>query len=113
MPTGGGKTLAGLRFALHHAEQRGLDRIVNVIPFTSIIDQNAAVVRNILEVSAGDRGRIVLEHHSNLTPEQQTWREKILSENWDAPVVYTTMVQFLEALFGRGYPRRAPDAPIG
>ena len=44
----------------------------------------------------------MLEHHSNITPEQQTWREKILSENWDAPVVYTTMVQFLETLFGAG-----------
>ena len=47
-------------------------------------------------------GRIVLEHHSDLTPEQQGWREKMLSENWDAPVVYTTMVQFLETLFGAG-----------
>ncbi len=44
----------------------------------------------------------MLEHHSNLTPEQQGWREKMLSENWDAPVIYTTMVQFLETLFGAG-----------
>lgn len=104
VPTGGGKTLASLRFALHHAEQRQLDRIVYVIPFTSIIDQNAQVVRAVLEPASApqDHGRIVLEHHGSVTPEQQTWREKILCENWDAPVVYTTMVQFLEALFGAG-----------
>jgi CRISPR-associated endonuclease/helicase Cas3 len=104
VPTGGGKTLASLRFALHHAQQRGLDRVIYVIPFTSIIDQNAQAVREILEPSdaSGVRGRIVLEHHGNVTPELQTWREKVLCENWDAPVVYTTMVQFLEALFGSG-----------
>lgn len=104
VPTGGGKTLASLRFALHHAERRRLDRVIYVIPFTSIIDQNAQVVRSILEPPSAteDRGRIVLEHHGSVTPERQTWREKILCENWDAPVVYTTMVQFLESLFGAG-----------
>jgi CRISPR-associated endonuclease/helicase Cas3 len=104
VPTGGGKTLASLRFALHHAQQHGLDRIIYVIPFTSIIDQNARVVREVLEPenAPGDKGCIVLEHHGSLTPEQQTWREKVLCENWDAPVVYTTMVQFLEALFSSG-----------
>jgi CRISPR-associated endonuclease/helicase Cas3 len=104
VPTGGGKTLASLRFALHHAQQRGLDRIIYVIPFTSIIDQNAQAVRKVLEPAdaPSDQGRIVLEHHGSVTPEQQTWREKVLCENWDAPVVYTTMVQFLEALFGAG-----------
>ena len=104
VPTGGGKTLASLRFALHHAEARKLDRIVYVIPFTSIIDQNAQVVRAILEPPSApeDHGRVVLEHHGSVTPERQTWREKILCENWDAPVVYTTMVQFLESLFGAG-----------
>ncbi len=104
VPTGGGKTLASLRFALHHTEQRKLDRIIYVIPFTSIIDQNAQIVRSILEPqdAPGDHGKIVLEHHASITPEQQTWREKVLCENWDAPVVYTTMVQFLESLFGAG-----------
>ena len=104
VPTGGGKTLASLRFALHHAEKRQLDRVIYVIPFTSIIDQNAQVTRAILEPddAPADRGKVVLEHHSSVTPEQQTWREKILCENWDAPVVYTTMVQFLETLFGAG-----------
>ena len=102
VPTGGGKTLASLRFALHHAEKRQLDRIFYVVPFTSIIDQNAEVARSILETGLTDKGNIVLEHHSNLTPEQESWREKTLSVNWDAPVVYTTMVQFLESLFAAG-----------
>jgi CRISPR-associated endonuclease/helicase Cas3 len=102
VPTGGGKTLASLRFALHHAKKWGMDRIIYIVPFTTIIDQNADVVRAIFELSEGDSGRIVLEHHSNLTPEEQGWKEKILTENWDAPVVYTTSVQFLEALFGAG-----------
>lgn len=103
VPTGGGKTLASLRFALNHAQTHQLERIIYIIPFTSIIDQNAEETRKILEPQGcGDKGNIVLEHHSNLTPEEQTWKTKILSENWDAPVVYTTMVQFLETLFGSG-----------
>lgn len=102
VPTGGGKTLASLRFALHHAKQHGLDRIIYVIPFTSIIDQNAEVVRRILEPAGIKAGSAVLEHHSNLTPDKQSWRSKMLSENWDAPVVYTTTVQLLETLFGAG-----------
>lgn len=104
VPTGGGKTLASLRFALHHAARHKMDRIIYVIPFTSIIDQNAEVVRGILEPKGNraEQGRIVLEHHANLTPEVQGWRDKILTENWDAPVIYTTMVQFLETLFGAG-----------
>jgi CRISPR-associated endonuclease/helicase Cas3 len=108
VPTGGGKTLASLRFALHHAnhheKEHGIDRIIYVIPFTSIIDQNAQVVREILEPKERpeDTGKIVLEHHSNIGADVQSWKEKLLTENWDAPVVYTTMVQFLESLFGAG-----------
>jgi CRISPR-associated endonuclease/helicase Cas3 len=102
VPTGGGKTLASLRFALHHAKKHKLDRIVFVIPFTSIIDQNAQVVRDILETKKNDEGRIVLEHHSNLMPEIQNWKNKILTESWDAPIIYTTSVQLLETLFGGG-----------
>lgn len=102
VPTGGGKTLASLRFALHHAKRERFDRVIYVIPFTSIIDQNAAVVRRILEVGEEDCGRIVLEHHSNIGSEEQSWKEKLLCENWDAPVIYTTMVQFLETFFGGG-----------
>ncbi|MBN1829142.1 MAG: CRISPR-associated helicase Cas3' [Deltaproteobacteria bacterium] len=108
VPTGGGKTLASLRFALHHAKHQekkdGIDRIIYVIPFTSIIDQNAQVVREILEPKEcpEDTGKIVLEHHSNIGADAQSWKEKLLTENWDAPVVYTTMVQLLETLFGAG-----------
>ncbi len=104
VPTGGGKTLASLRFALHHAKKRELDRVIYAIPFTTIIDQNAQEVRKILEPEdeGVTIGSVLLEHHSNLLPERQTWRSKILAENWDAPVIYTTNVQILETLFGAG-----------
>jgi len=96
VPTGGGKTLASLRYALHHAQKHNLDRIIYIIPYTSIIDQNAQAVREILSKDW------VLEHHSNLEPEKQSWQDKLLSENWDKPIVFTTMVQFLDAWFGGG-----------
>lgn len=102
VPTGGGKTLASLRFALHHAKINRMDRVIYVVPFTSIIDQNAQIAREILEPEGVLSGSIVLEHHSNLTPDKQTWLNKIMSENWDAHVVFTTSVQFLETLFGNG-----------
>ncbi len=105
VPTGGGKTLASLRFALNHAKHHKMDRVFYIIPFTSIIDQNADEVRKILEDKDGEGrylDRVVLEHHSNLTPEEETKRQNLLSENWDAPIVFTTQVQFLETLFGSG-----------
>lgn len=106
VPTGAGKTLASLRFALHHALRykdtpQKIDRIFYIIPYTSIIDQNADSVRKILE-PAEEKGKIVLECHSNLTSEQETWRNRLLAENWDAPIIFTTSVQFLETLFGGG-----------
>jgi len=110
VPTGGGKTLASLRFALNHAAHHSktdnkIDRIFYVIPYTSIIDQNAEEIRKILE-DKDEKGqyldRVVLEHHSNLTPEEESHRQNLLAQNWDAPVVLTTQVQFLEALFGAG-----------
>jgi CRISPR-associated endonuclease/helicase Cas3 len=107
VPTGGGKTFAGMRYALHHARRHKLDRIICIIPYTSIIEQNAEAIRKLVE-RAGDEHPWVLEHHSNLEPEVQTWQSKLVSENWDAPIVFTTMVQFLETLFGGGTrgPRR-------
>lgn len=105
VPTGGGKTLASLRFGLHHADKYKMDRIIYVLPYTTIIDQNAEEIRKILEEKdkAGKYlDRVVLEHHSNLLPDKETARQKVLSENWDAPVVLTTNVQVLEALFGPG-----------
>ena len=101
VPTGGGKTYTSLRYALHHAKAHKLDRIIYVIPYTSIIDQNAEAIRKVLEQES-DCYSWVLEHHSNLEPEQQTWYSKLMAENWDAPIVLTTMVQFLEVLFGNG-----------
>jgi len=68
------------------------------------------VVRKILEPEGIEAGSVVLEHHSNLTPEDQTWRSKILSENWDAPVVYTTMVNCWKH-YSRRHARRTADAP--
>jgi len=102
VPTGGGKTLASLRFALHHAKRWKMDRVIYVSPYISIADQNAQVVREVLEPAGCDYASIVLEHHSNLTPEKESWRGSVLSENWDAPVVFTTAVQVLEALFSGG-----------
>ena len=105
VPTGGGKTLASLRFAINHAIKHKMERIVYIIPYTSIIDQNAQTVKGIFEEKLHDGeydNKIVLEHHSNLTPEEENSRQKLLAENWDSPIVFTTMVQFLETLFGAG-----------
>lgn len=100
-PTGGGKTLASLRYALRHASEHGLDRIIYIIPYTSIIEQNASAIRDVIE-NEGDQFPWVLEHHSNLEPELQTWQNKLISENWNSPIVLTTMVQFLETCFTSG-----------
>ncbi len=109
IPTGGGKTLASMAFALNHAVKHGLKRIVYVIPFTSIIEQNAAVFKGCL----GEEN--VLEHHSNFDWEQVKRRAslegqddetnqadeklKLAAENWDIPIIVTTNVQFFESLF--------------
>jgi CRISPR-associated endonuclease/helicase Cas3 len=102
VPTGGGKTLASLRFAMHHANQHKMDRIIYVVPYTSIIDQNARVARSVFANLEKNGRSIVLEHHSNLTPEQDTSQNKLLAENWDAPIIFTTAVHFLETLFAAG-----------
>lgn len=106
MPTGGGKTLASLAFALKHAASHGLRRVIYGVPFTTIIDQTANVFREVLEHHGEFK---VLEHHSNLEPQHpKTKGEEELStiselstENWDAPVIVTTTVRlFQETLFG-------------
>jgi CRISPR-associated endonuclease/helicase Cas3 len=96
VPTGGGKTLASLGFALHHAKTHGLRRIIYVIPYTSIIEQTADVFRGVFkDIEPGP----VIEHHSNLEAENETAKSRIASENWDAPIVVTTNVQFFESLY--------------
>jgi len=93
VPTGGGKTLASLAFALNHAKKQGKRRIIYVIPFTSIIEQNAKVFRDML----GDDA--VLEHHCNFLPDDSDWKIRLATENWDAPVVVTTNVQFFNSFY--------------
>lgn len=93
VPTGGGKTLSGMAFALDHAVKHRKNRIIYVIPYTSIIEQTAGVLRGIF----GDDN--VVEHHSNIDPDQETQRMRLASENWDAPIIVTTNVQFFESLF--------------
>src|SRR3989338_3601799 len=85
----------------YQEKKQDLERIIYIIPYTSIIEQNADAVRKIVEED-GDIRPWVLEHHSNLEPEQQTWHSKLASENWDSPIIFTTMVQFLEVLFSGG-----------
>lgn len=106
VPTGGGKTYSSLAFGLNHAVRYKKDRVIYVIPYTSIIEQNAQVFREALE-KGWPSEPIVLEHHSSFeypdtsfedwNPEEKAHR--LASENWEAPVVVTTAVQFFESLF--------------
>jgi len=100
VPTGGGKTLSSLAFALKHARIHGMDRVVYVIPFTSIIEQNAKVFRDALAELGDD---VVLEHHSNLDPDSKhiTQTTRLAAENWDARLIVTTNAQFFESLHAR------------
>lgn len=99
VPTGGGKTVASLAFALRHAKRNGMKRIIYVIPYTSIIEQTAATFRQIL---GSDN---VLEHHSGFDfnsadmDSDQKLRISKATENWDMPVIVTTAVQFFESLY--------------
>ena len=93
VPTGGGKTLSAMAFAMRHALKYGKRRIIYVIPYTSIIEQTAKTLADIF-------GREnVVEHHSNLSPEKETPRSSLAAENWDAPIIVTTNVQFFESLY--------------
>ena len=92
-PTGSGKTLSAMAFALEHARHHGKSRVIAAIPYTSIIEQTAAEYKKIF----GEDD--VLEHHSNLDPDRETLRNRLASENWDIPIVVTTNVQLFESLF--------------
>lgn len=99
VPTGGGKTLSSLSFAFRHALRHGLNRVVYVIPYTSIIEQNARVFRDALGDHAGE---FVVEHHSNLSPPEGAMHDDQphpATDNWDAPVIVTTAVQVFESLY--------------
>jgi len=99
--TGGGKTLSSMAFALRHAERHDLRRVIVVIPYLSIIEQNAAQYRRIFDP---DNTGLVIEHHSAvMAPEDGEERQRspleYAAENWDAPIIVTTSVQFIESLF--------------
>jgi CRISPR-associated endonuclease/helicase Cas3 len=103
VPTGGGKTLSMMAFALQHAITHGLNRVIVVIPYLSIIEQNAQVYRNLFGSD------VVIEHHSSVKQEDQELDEEYsieielekrwFVEAWDAPIIVTTSVQFIESLF--------------
>lgn len=92
VPTGGGKTLSSMAFAINHLLKNNMNRIIYVIPYTSIIEQNAKIFKDLLGTN------VVLEHHSNFDLTEHT-KLKLSSENWDIPIIVTTNVQFFESLF--------------
>ncbi len=111
VPTGGGKTLSSMAFALEHAIKHNKKRIIVAIPYTSIIEQTAKVFKygsdidEEIKVLKG-KGEFlfgenqVVEHHSNLDPEGENPKNRLATENWDAPIIVTTNVQLFESLFG-------------
>lgn len=109
IPTGGGKTYASLRYALKHAYLTGKERIIYVVPFTTILEQNADEVRKIIQ-----NEEQVLEHHSNVIDDVKSEDEpdyyrypyqkrmQLARDNWDHPIIFTTMVQFLDTFYAKG-----------
>lgn len=103
-PTGSGKTLSSLLFALLHCIEHGMERIIYVAPYTTIIDQNSETYREILEMK-NEVNKVVLEHHCNIEPEDKGEDEKryrVSIENWDVPIVTTTIEKLMDAMYGPG-----------
>ena len=97
VPTGGGKTLSSLRYALAHAEEHGKKRIIYTAPLISILDQNARVIQE-----AVGNDQLILEHHSNIVrteDKEELSNYDLLAETWDTPIIVTTLVQFLNTCF--------------
>lgn len=96
VPTGGGKTVSSFMFALEHAVKNKMDRIIYVAPFTTIIEQNASVLKKL----AGEYN--VLEHHSSFDFDatEELRKLELATENWDVPIVVTTNVRFFESFYG-------------
>ncbi len=102
VPTGGGKTYASLTFALEHALANGMERVIVIAPYLTIIDQTVAAYRKALHRRQdGEDSMVLVEHHSGIEPEKENFRNRLASENWDAPLVVTTAVQFIESLFAK------------
>ncbi|MGQ9644302.1 MAG: CRISPR-associated helicase Cas3', partial [Ignavibacterium sp.] len=110
VPTGGGKTLSSMAFALNHALHHNKKRIIVAIPYTSIIEQTAKVFKygsdidEQIEILKAEGKFLfgedqVVEHHSNIDPDEETSKNRLASENWDAPIIVTTNVQLFESLF--------------
>ncbi|MCI0184579.1 CRISPR-associated helicase Cas3' [Sulfoacidibacillus ferrooxidans] len=105
IPTGGGKTLASLRYALKHAITYHKERIIYIVPYTTIIEQNAQEVRAIIKNDSN-----ILEHHSNVVEnevEDENYdinkkKLKLAKDNWESPIIFTTMVQFLNTFYSKG-----------
>lgn len=105
VPTGGGKTLSSMRYALEHSERTNKERIIFVLPYTTIIEQNAKVIREVLGENCD-----LLEHHSNVTEDDKRMLDslgeerdyRLLTERWENRIVFTTMVQFLNTFYGKG-----------
>jgi len=100
VPTGGGKTLSSLRFALNHADINKADHVVYVIPYLSVLEQTAKDIKKALQRNPADN--FILEHHSNLILSEEldeAQSHRLLTDRWDSPIIITTMVQFLESIY--------------
>lgn len=100
VPTGGGKTLSSLRFALNHAKEHNMERIIYIIPYLSVLEQTAKEIRKALRCSSDND--FILEHHSNFIlpdDENEVQARRLLTDRWNQPIIITTMVQFLESIY--------------